>query len=147
MQHCVEPPYLGSQHDATRSRSSDACSCRSISAACAQPAADIDRRDRQTDGRTPDRYIELHRIHAGSIGKSVSKSSNQIVEKSLKFVLHHYFNRSVLTLLLDVVLNVSLWRRAWLLPAFGSCLSRTVAATVLLILAYQYFTELFHVIG
>ena len=27
---CVEPPYLGSPHDATRSRSSGACSYRSI---------------------------------------------------------------------------------------------------------------------
>ena len=65
------------------------------------PASNLRQISGQTDGRTPDRYIELHRIHAGSIGKSVSKSSNQIVEKSLKFVLHHYFNRSVLTLLLS----------------------------------------------
>jgi len=65
------------------------------------PAPNLRQISGQTDGRTPDRYIELHRIHAGSIGKSVSKSSNQIVEKSLKFVLHHYFNRSVLTLLLS----------------------------------------------
>ena len=51
-QVCVElsVSYLGSQHDATRSRSTHACSCRSISAARAQVATS-DRRDRQTDGQ------------------------------------------------------------------------------------------------
>ena len=73
-QVCVQPPYLGSQHDAARSRSG-ACSYRSISGSTGARAAaklllhsgaggrcgskgGCYRRDRQTDGRTLDRYID-----------------------------------------------------------------------------------------
>jgi len=52
----VEPPYLGSQHNAARSRSSGTCSIARLSAACARAAASDRRRstgqtDRQTDIR------------------------------------------------------------------------------------------------
>jgi len=50
--------YLGCQHDATRSRSSDACSYRSISAARAQAAASGRWACRRTDGWTTDRYMD-----------------------------------------------------------------------------------------
>ena len=71
-------PYLGSQHDATRSRVSGVCNYRSIAGTrrllllndicCTRPsaaanqshvAAAVDRRDRQMDGRTDTR--PLHR--------------------------------------------------------------------------------------
>ena len=72
-------------NDAGRSRRSGAGSYRSISVAGARAAANgryrliagkeqtgctslrlsIDRKDRQTDGRTPDRYIDAYRILRG----------------------------------------------------------------------------------
>jgi len=63
--------HLGSRHDATRIRSSGAGSYRSISAARAQAAASGRCRSTgQTDGRTPDRYIDpCTAYYAGSVSK------------------------------------------------------------------------------
>ena len=63
--------HLGSRHDATRIRSSGAGSYRSISAARAQAAASGRCRSTgQTDGRTPDRYIDpCTAYYAGGVSK------------------------------------------------------------------------------
>ena len=81
--------HLGSQHDAARNRSSAACRCRwtaagtrrrqlSTDICCTRPSSEahqlrvdatVDRRDRQTDGRTPDRYAlpAAHTKRASSV--------------------------------------------------------------------------------
>ena len=71
------PSILGSQHDAGHPPAIDSrkapvphIGCRSISAARAAAnqlhvAAAVDRRERQTDGRTPDRYIDAYRMLCG----------------------------------------------------------------------------------
>ena len=80
--------YLGSQHDATRSRSLDAGSCQSIAGAssywsisaararaqqqtsCTSLLLSMDTRDRRTDRRTPDRYIDAYCMLCGLRQKS-----------------------------------------------------------------------------
>ena len=90
----VEPPYLGSQHDATRSLSSGAWRYRSVGGTrrrqpsvdicCTRPssaanlphvAATVDRRDRQTDGRTDGHPTVKQTLHRELCGQRQQHST------------------------------------------------------------------------